>query len=89
MLVMKERRQPIRTPRGWAISVLKEAGAIGECERHGWMAERGDPQARERALAVAREEPPVGIAAEEAVAAMVELLESIGDACPECAAEIG
>jgi hypothetical protein len=28
MLISRERRQAIRTPRGWAISVLQEAGAI-------------------------------------------------------------
>ena len=32
MLVMKERRPAIRTLRGWAISVLQEAGAVSECE---------------------------------------------------------
>ena len=57
MLMMKERRAAIRTLRGWAISVLQEVGAIKECEEHGWMQDRGDPDARERALAVARREP--------------------------------
>jgi hypothetical protein len=28
MLMIKERRPPIRTLRGWAISVLQEAGGI-------------------------------------------------------------
>jgi hypothetical protein len=32
-----KRRSAIRTPRGWAISVLQEAGAIRECEDHSWM----------------------------------------------------
>jgi hypothetical protein len=32
MLMTKERRPAIRTLRGWAISVLHEAGAIRECE---------------------------------------------------------
>jgi hypothetical protein len=50
MLVIKERRAAIRTLQGWAISVLVEAGAISECEEHGWMKDRGDPHARERAL---------------------------------------
>jgi hypothetical protein len=27
----------------WAISVLQEAGAIRECEEHGWMQDRADP----------------------------------------------
>ncbi len=36
MLMTKDRRPAIRTLRGWAISVLQEAGAIRECEEHGW-----------------------------------------------------
>ena len=35
MLTTKERRPAIRTLRGWAISLLKEASAIRECEEHG------------------------------------------------------
>jgi hypothetical protein len=42
MLMTKDRRPPIRTLRGWAISVLLEAGAIRECEEHGWMQDRTD-----------------------------------------------
>jgi hypothetical protein len=34
MLTTSERRP---TMRGWAIDVLHEAGAIRECEEHGWM----------------------------------------------------
>jgi hypothetical protein len=35
MLMAKEGRSAVRTLRGWAISVLHEAGAIRECEEHG------------------------------------------------------
>jgi len=55
MLMMKEKRTAIRTLRGWAISVLQEVGAIRECEEHGWMMDRGDPDAREASPS------PVGI----------------------------
>jgi hypothetical protein len=41
--MLKERRPAIRTLRGWAIAVLQEAGAIAECEQHGWMLDRADP----------------------------------------------
>ena len=54
MLMTSERRPAIRTMRGWAIGVLQEAGAIRECEEHGWMQDRADPHARERALDIAR-----------------------------------
>ena len=54
MLRTIERRRAILTLHGWAISVLKEAGAIRECEEHGWMQDRADPHARERAFDIAR-----------------------------------
>jgi hypothetical protein len=84
MLMMKERRAAIRTRQGWAISVLLDAGAIRECEEHGWMQDRADPHARERAIAIARQDPPSGVSPEEAAAAIEDVLGSIGDACPEC-----
>ena len=84
MLMTRERRPAIRTLRGWAISVLLEAGAIRECEEHGWMQDRADPHARERAIDVARRDPPPDISAEAAVAEIQEVLTSIGDTCPEC-----
>jgi hypothetical protein len=84
MLMTKERRPTIRTLRGWAISTLNEAGAIRECEEHGWMLDRGDPHARERAFAVARQDPPFGLSPDEAAAAVKDVLDSIGDICPEC-----
>jgi hypothetical protein len=53
MLMIKERTPAIRTLRGWAISVLQEAGAIHECETHGWMRDRTDPHAREPSTSAA------------------------------------
>jgi len=55
--------------------VLQEVGAIRECEEHGWMMDRGDPDAESGASP-----SPV----EEAVAAVEDVLGSIGDTCPEC-----
>jgi ATP-dependent DNA ligase len=43
MLTTSERRPAIRTMRGWAIDVLQNAGAIRECEEHGWMQDRAEP----------------------------------------------
>ena len=79
-----ERRHAIRTLHGWAISVLKEAGAIRECEEHGWMIDRADPQAHDRAFDIARRDPPPGISPNAAAVVIAEMLESIGDTCPEC-----
>ena len=54
MLMTKEQRPAIRTLQGWAISVLLEAGAIREREMRGWMQDRADPDARARAVTIAR-----------------------------------
>ena len=48
------------------------------------MQDLADPHARERALAVADEDPPSGVAPDEAVAEVRDVLASIGDTCPEC-----
>ena len=84
MLRTIERRPAIRTLHGWAISVLKEAGAIRECEEHGWMQDRADPYARQHAFDIARRDPPPGISSKAAAVVIAEVLESIGDTCPEC-----
>jgi hypothetical protein len=84
MVMTKERRPAARSVRGWAVSVLQEAGAIRECEEHAWMRDRADPHARERAFEIARRDPPAGLTVTEAVAAIDEVLEGIGDTCPEC-----
>jgi hypothetical protein len=85
--ITKERRPAIRTLRGWAISTLQEAGAIRECEEHGWAQDRADPHARERAFDIAREHPPAGASPETAVTEVRDVLDSIGDTCPECPAD--
>ncbi len=87
MLMTKQRRPVIRTLRGWAISVLQEAGAIRECEERGWMQDRADPHARERAFEIARRDPPAGMLPDVAEAAVRDVLDSIGDTCPECPLE--
>jgi hypothetical protein len=86
--MFKERRPAIRTLRGWAISVLQEAGAIRECEEHGWLQDRADPDARGRALDIASHHPPAGVSRDEAIAEIQEVLDSIGDTCPECPPEV-
>jgi hypothetical protein len=88
MLLMKERPKAIRTLRGWAIHVLQEAGAIHECEEHGWAKDRTDPHARERAMDIARQEPPDGLSPEAAVRQLRDVLDLIGDSCPECPSEL-
>ena len=56
MPMTEERRLAIRTPRGWAISVLHEAGAIDECEEAGFGTApiRTPASARSTSLAMIR-----------------------------------
>lgn len=84
MLMTTERRLSFRTMEGWARMVLVDAGAIRECEELGWMKDRSDPHARERAIATARQDPPSGLSPDDAAAAIDDVLGSIGDSCPEC-----
>jgi hypothetical protein len=84
MPTMKRQRPSTRTHRGWAISVLQEAHAIHECEYHGWAQDRADPHARDHAVDIARQHPPPGLSPDAAVLEVREVLESIGDTCPEC-----
>ena len=84
MLRTRERRPTVRTLRGWAIDVLQEAGAIHECEEHGWAKDRADPHARELAFDLACRHPPPGRSGDQAVAEVRDVLDSIGDTCPEC-----
>jgi hypothetical protein len=88
-LITKERRPSVRTMRGWAISVLQEAGAIRECEEHGWMQDRADPPARERAFAANRQDWPPSVPLDQAFAEIRDVLDSIGDSCPECPPDCG
>jgi hypothetical protein len=84
METIDKRRPPTRTFHGWAISVLHEAGAIRECDDHGWMKDRADPHARDLALEIASKHHPAGLTARAAAQAVSEILDSIGDTCPEC-----
>lgn len=84
MLATRGRSKGVRTLRGWAINLLQEAGAIQECEEHGWAKDRADPHAREHALDIARQEPPEGLSPDQAVDEVRGVLDSIGDTCPEC-----
>jgi hypothetical protein len=87
MLTTKEGRPANRILRGWAIAALSEARATQECEEHGWMQDRADLHARQRAFAIARQDQPSGVSPEATAVAIAEVLDSIGDTCPECLTE--
>jgi hypothetical protein len=50
-------REPFRTLRGWAIGVLLETHAIRECDEHGHMRDRTDPDAWRLAREIASKHP--------------------------------
>jgi hypothetical protein len=54
-----------------------------ECEEHGWMKDRADPHARERAFEIASLDPPSSVTAKAAATAIAEMLDGIGDTCPD------
>jgi hypothetical protein len=87
MLTTKERPPSTRTTEGWATSILLEAGAIRECEEHGWMKDRTDPHARQHAIEIARSDPLPGLSPDAAADEIHKVLGSIGDTCPECPSE--
>lgn len=58
-----------RDPDAGRLGVLQEAHATRECEEHGWMRDRADP--------------PPGVPPDQAVAEIRDVLNSIGDSCPE------
>jgi hypothetical protein len=73
-----------RTLRGWAIGILLETHAIRECSAHGHMRDRADPDAYAHARDIAGAEPFPGSTTNQAVRALDEVMQSIGDTCPEC-----
>jgi hypothetical protein len=82
--MLTRERPDFRTVDRWAIRLLLEVGAIHKCDQHGWAKDRTDPHARNQAVRIACEQPLAGLSSEEAIAAVREVLDSIGDTCPEC-----
>ncbi|RTL50373.1 MAG: hypothetical protein EKK40_12925 [Bradyrhizobiaceae bacterium] len=76
-----------RTLHGWAIGTLLEAGAITECEHHGYMKDRSDPHSWERAKAIAAKERFNRTTRDDRLKAIDDVMRSIGDTCPECEPE--
>jgi hypothetical protein len=82
--MLTRERPDFREVDRWAMGLLREAGAIHKCDDHGWAKDRTDPHARDEALRIARDDPLMGLSPDQAVAAVREVLESVGDSCPEC-----
>ena len=78
------RRNRYTTLRGWALGVLLESHAIKECDEHGHMRDRTDPEALSRARLVASDHPFPGATSTEAARELEDIMKSIGDSCPDC-----
>ena len=86
-----QRKQPTpvsrlayRTLQGWALGVLIEQQAVTECEHHGHRHDRSDPDAWNRAREEAWRNPFPGATPEACIAALDDVLRSMGDTCPDC-----
>ena len=77
-------RPAYRTLKGWALGTLIEQHAVRQCEHHGHALDRGDPEAWTRAREIAWHSPFSGTQAEACLAAIDDIMRSIGDTCPEC-----
>lgn len=82
--MLTRKRPDFRTVDRWAIGLLLEAGAIHKWDEHGWARDRTARHARDEVVRIAREAPLAGLSSDEAVAAVREVLDSVGDTCPEC-----
>jgi hypothetical protein len=77
-------RPAYRTLQGWALGVLIEQHAVTECDYHGHRRDRSDPDAWNRAREEAWRNPFSGATPEACIAALEEVMRSIGDTCPDC-----
>lgn len=77
--------QPLhRTLDGWAVSILRDAHAIRECEEHGWAKDLTDPRALAHARSAAVDHPFVGASSDDCIDAINRVMASMGDTCPDC-----
>lgn len=77
-------RPAYRTLEGWALGILIEQHAVAECGHHGHRKDRSDPDAWNRAREEARQNPFTGSTPEAGIAAMEDVMASVGDSCPDC-----
>ncbi len=77
------RRRDFHILEGRALGILFEHRAVTECEFHGHRLDRADPHAVTRAREHAWSCPFSGTTLEQAVAAINDVMNSIGDTCPD------
>jgi hypothetical protein len=77
-------RPAYRSLEGWALGTLIEQHAVTECEYHGHRRDQADPDAWNRAREEAWRNPFPGAKPGACIAALEEVIRSIGDSCPDC-----
>jgi hypothetical protein len=77
-------RAAYKTIDGWALGLLIEQGAVTECDHHGHRRDHSDPDAWNRAREEARHSPFPGSTTDASLAAINEVMNSVGDSCPDC-----
>ncbi len=84
MLVIPMSKPSFKSLESYATGVLLEAHAIVECEHHGYMKDRADPHAWDRARDAAARQRFGNTSKDERLKALDEIMRSIGDTCPDC-----
>jgi hypothetical protein len=77
-------RAGYRTLEGWALGTLIENRAVTECDDHGHRRDKADPDALNHAREEAWRNPFPGQTPEAGLLALDEIMQSIGDSCPNC-----
>jgi hypothetical protein len=77
-------RPAYRTLEGWALGILIENHAVTECSDHGHRKDKADPEAWNHAREEAWRNPFPGNSPEACLAAVEDVMRSIGDTCPDC-----
>jgi hypothetical protein len=83
----RRERPPYRTLEGWALGLLVETHTIRECDHHGHMRDKADPDAWNHARELAAAQPFPGATKRDALKAIDDVMGTIGDTCPECDGE--
>jgi hypothetical protein len=84
MLMTSERRPAIRTLRGWALYVLHEAAPSKSARNTVGCRIAPIRMLGMWAFDIARRDPPAGVSTDKAAAEVRDVLDSIGNTCPEC-----
>lgn len=75
--------EEMQAEHGWAVHMLRDAGALTECENHGYLMDEGDDMAFEDAVAAGVQES--GDSEAKVRQQLQDVLNEYGEECPGCA----